>query len=126
MADLNAKLEDIVAGDNVEIVRGISEIAPGQAIIEAWMTFKEDHWDTAFVVQKHITTVDVPTEGVIYDTGDTDTVAHLRFNLQPSDTIEFSPFFEYVYDIQVLTDAGNYYTPETGTCIAVAGITLAD
>lgn len=125
MANLNGTITNVVSGDDFQVVRTIDNISVGQSIVEAWFTIKENNWDNVYIFQKHITTIDVSTQGVIWDTGDTDTIANLRFNLLATDTSDLRPFYQYVYDIQVKTNAGQLYTPEIGTFIPQASITEA-
>lgn len=123
MADLKAKITNVVVGDNFEVIRTIDNISVGQNIVEAWFTVRENHWDATSLFQKHITTTNVANQGHIYDDGTGDLVSNMQFNLQQSETLLLSPFFTYVYDLQVKTSAGFVYTPELGTLTANPSIT---
>jgi hypothetical protein len=122
MADLNARIDDLVVGDDYDIVRDIIDVPVSQNLAEAWLTIRENHWTTTVVIQKHIT-VDISGGGIIVDTGDGDTVGQIRFTLFGTDTILLHEFYEYSYDIQVKTNLGKIYTPESGILVAHASIT---
>lgn len=122
MADLNAKIDDIVAGDDYDIVRDVTNVPIGQFLVQAWLTIKENHWDASKIIQKVIT-ADISPSGIILDTGVGDTDAIIRFSLYASDTVNLHEFYEYQYDIQVKTDTGKIYTPESGTLVAHRSVT---
>lgn len=114
---LNGKIENIVQGDNIDIVRTIDTLPA--AITKAWFTVKTKSGlsaanDTGAVFQKTITTVNVPGTGVISDDGTGDGVAAVRFELVNADTVLLVNETTYRYDIQVLTSTGAIYTPELG------------
>ena len=125
MANLDEKIINVVSGDDFQVVRTIDNISVGQHLIEAWFTIKENKWDADYIFQKHITTIEAANQGVISDTGDTDQIANLQFNLIPANTLLLIPFYEYVYDIQVKTNVGYIYTPELGTFISQFSLTEA-
>lgn len=125
MANLTETINNVVSGDDFQIVREITNVNTGQHLTNAWLTIKENNWDSTYIIQKAITSSDVPLQGVISDTGDTDTVANVKFNLTADETILLKPFYSYVYDIQVKTNTDLIYTPEIGTITAQASITSA-
>lgn len=125
MANFKEIIDDVVVGDDFQVIRTIDNISVGQSLTEAWFTIKEYHWSSTYIFQKHITTSNVDAQGVISDTGDTDTIANLRFNLTAANTLLLSPFFSYTYDIQVKTNTGLLYTPEIGIFTPQASLTAA-
>lgn len=125
MANFNGLIEEVVVGDDFQVVRTIDNISVGQSLAEAWFTIKENNWSSSYIFQKHITTSNVEAQGVISDTGNTDTIANLHFNLTAEDTLLLKPFYGYAYDIQVKTNTGLLYTPEIGIFTPQAGLTAA-
>jgi len=127
MPAYNTTISGFVAGDDLDVVRVISNIPSGQYVSKAWFTVKKRYFDTdaQAIFQKIITASSVANQGVISDDGASDTVAGVLFVLGASDTVLLKPSAEYVYDIQVITSAGKLYTPETGVIVALPGITAA-
>lgn len=123
MSNLVGVIEEIVQGDDFDVIRTITNVATGQSLADAWLTVREDFW-TPVIFSKHITPT-LTTDGQITDTGSGDTVGGVRFRLSEADTGSLSPFFTYVYDIQVKLVNGSIYTPEVGTLTVVASITSA-
>lgn len=122
MADLNVTINDLVCGDDYDIIRDIINIPTGQSIAEAWLTVREEHWSTDAVFTKHITTT-ISGDGIIEDTGVGDTVGKVRFTLRADETVTLHEFFPYSYDIQLKTDLGKVYTPESGILTPFASVT---
>lgn len=124
MSTLDATITGYVAGDDLEIRRSVSGV--GEAVTDAWLTIKRyaGQPDSAAVMQKHVTTVDVEGTGQIEVAGDADTPAEIRFDLTPANTLALgvSP---WVFDIQVKSDSGKVYTPVKGTITLTAGVTEA-
>lgn len=121
MADLDVVITGVVAGDDYDLIRDISLIPVGQKLVSAVMTIKENHWDADSIIVKNITG-DISGGGIIEDDGEDDETARVRFTLLSSDTILLKPFYTYVYDIQVTTDAGKIHTPESGTLTPFSNI----
>lgn len=121
MADLQSRIENLVRGDDCDVIREIDNIPLGQTLTDAWLTIKEEFWDTDPILSKHVTTVS-STDGMIEDSG-ADTVGIIRFRLAKEDTATLYDFFEYVFDVQVKTSVGSIYTPEIGNLIVNADVT---
>jgi hypothetical protein len=102
MADLTAVIDSIVVGDDYDIIRDISTLPIGQGIAEAWLTIKENVWDTTTILSKHITGT-VSSGGIIEDDGLSDTIGRIRFTLLNSETVLLKEFYRYTYDIQIKT-----------------------
>ena len=112
MADLSSTIDNIVVGDDCEVIRQIENVPLGTTLIEAWLTVKEDYWQNTVIIGKHITTTG-DINGQIEDSGG-DTIGILRFRLSKDETILLHPHFEYDFDVQVKTSDGSIYTPESG------------
>jgi len=112
MADLENTIDDLVVGDDFDVIRDITIIPASQTITEAWMTVREESWSSSAVFTKHITPT-ISGDGLIEDTG-ADTVGRVIFTLLNTDTIELHEYFSYAYDIQIKTSAGKLYTLESG------------
>lgn len=112
MADLESRIDNIVVGDECDVIREIGNIPIGSALTDAWFTVRDNHWSTAAVLSKYIT-VAVSVNGRIEDTG-TDTVGIVRFRLTKEETVLLHEHFEYDFDVQVKTSDGSIYTPESG------------
>ncbi len=129
---------DIVEGDAIAIRRTInrtrSGMVSGTVLTKAWLTVKNNH-DQADpgLVQKAITTTDVPGTGQIEDDGTDDANPIVRFDLVNADTVQLIDAAdktagvpsEKVFDIQVLTDAGGPYTGERGSIWTHPEVTAA-
>lgn len=127
MADLNSTIDNIVQGDDCFVIRDISNIPAGQQLVDAWLSIKENHWDTSAVITKHITTVS-SADGHIVDSGQTDTLGLIQFKLASTDTTDLHAYYTYVFDIQVKTTGASgtsIFTPESGTLYVHPSITAA-
>lgn len=119
------EIKDFVAGDDLQITRTITNVPSGAALTKAWFTVKskQGDLDVDAIIQKEITTADVSGTGQITDDGSGDQSAAVRFDLVQADTLKLEGRAIYLYDIQVLTDGGAVYTPETGRITAKLGVT---
>lgn len=129
MPDFEGEIKDFVAGDDLQITRTISNISSGASLAKVWFTVKsrQEDADVDAIIQKEITTTDVPGTGQITNAGSgtpPDRIATVRFDLLPADTLKLEGRAIYLYDIQVLTDGGAVYTPETGRITAKLGVTI--
>jgi hypothetical protein len=122
MAVLNSTIENIVTGDDCDVIRQIENVPIGTTLIEAWLTIREDYWLTPVILAKHITPV-LSTDGRIEDTGADDTIGVLRFRLTKEETVLLHEHFEYDFDVQVKTSDGSIYTPESGKFTAHHSVT---
>jgi len=131
MPNLSARIEDFVEGDAFTIQRTIKRTASGLATgitaTKAWFTVKEalTDEDVAALVQKEITTGDVPGTGQIENDGTGDVNIVLRFDILTADTRAISTTERY-YDVQVLLSDSTLTTPEVGVIVAVDEVTLTD
>lgn len=125
MPTLDARIDNIVAGDDIQITRTITSIPSGAALTDAWFTVKEhpDDADSAAIIDKQITTADVPGTGQITDDGSGDQTGTVRFDLKDTDTALLIPGRDYYFDVQVKTDGGAIYTPTAGRIRTVPGVT---
>jgi hypothetical protein len=121
--NLNVAITGFVVGDNLEIRRSVSDLP--DSIDTAWLTAKvrAGQDDADAIVQKAITTADVPGVGQVENAGPgTDGV--LRFDLVPADTLAIGTR-RLVYDIQLALSNGSIYTVEMGTFQLTDQITRA-
>lgn len=126
MANLAAEISGVVEGDDYEITRTITGIPAGDSIAKAWLTMKASINDAdPGLFQKNITTIDVAGTGQVTDTGAGDGTGAVRFDLTPADTGSPVPGVAAVYDLQIRTVAGKYYTVEKGTFTTVQAVTDA-
>lgn len=127
MADLNSTIQNIVQGDDCYVIRDIENIPAGQQLTDAWLSIKENHWNTTAIITKHITTT-LSAEGHIVDAGLTDTVGTIQFRLASADTAGLHEFYQYTFDIQVKTSGGSgtsIFTPEYGLISVYPSVTAA-
>lgn len=113
MADLESVIDDVVQGDDCDIIRQVTNIPIGSSLTDAWLSIKENHWDTTAIITKHITTTP-SASGHIEDTGSGDTVGIVRFRLAKEETIILHEHFTYDFDVQVKNSNGGVSTPESG------------
>jgi hypothetical protein len=113
MAVLNKRLGiGRVAGDDLEIRVTITSLPA--TISTAWLTIKDEiaDLDAAALMQKEITSSDVPGTGQIEDTG-ADGTGILRFDLTNDDTALLATT-AYEYDVQILLSTTKLNTPQRG------------
>lgn len=124
MPTLDARIDNVVAGDDLEITRTITSVPSGATLTDAWLTVKEhpDDADSAAIIDKQITSADVAGTGQITDTG-ADGTGAVRFDLKDTDTALLVPGRDYYWDIQVKTSAAAIYTPTVGKIRTVQGRT---
>lgn len=109
------------AGDavrrRVTIDRTASGVPAGVTITKAWLTVKAAVADAdPGLVQKAITTSDVPGTGQIENDGTGDVDFVVRFDLTRADTLAIGTLAggKRYFDVQVLASDGNPYTAEIG------------
>lgn len=127
MPNLADTISGFVKGDDLDIIRTITNVPATQTIVEAWLTIRAVNLSTV-VLTKNITSVDVPGEGQITDTG-ADGEGAVKFQLTggtTGDTVDLTAETTYPFDIQIKTSAGKYYTPVKGTITATEEITRED
>lgn len=122
MPNLAAIIDGFVKGDDLDIIRTISNIPATQIIDDAFLTVRSTNLNTV-IFKKHITAVDVPGTGQITDTGG-DGEGAVKFQLTNADTVLLVVGTLFPYDIEIITDAGKRYTPEVGTISASLEVTL--
>lgn len=121
MPTYNSEIENFVVGDDLDIVRSISNIPTGQTVTEAVLTIKVFESGATALIEKTITAV-LSDDGLISDTGASG-IAEVTFTLTDTDTALLSPGNWHYFDIQVTTSAGKIYTPEKGKIKGEIGIT---
>ena len=122
MSDLAVQITGFVVGDDLEVRRTVTDLpAP---IESAWLTFKRypRQPDEEAILQKKITTVDVPGVGQIVVAGEPDVNGDLRFDLTPTDTMVLDTRLR-AYDIQIKLTTGKIYTIEKGTLQLTGDVT---
>lgn len=116
---------EIVRGNDFDVIRTITDVPEGTTLTKAWLTIKqyETQLDAEAVLQKVITSVLTPGVGQITDTG-ADETASVIFQLTNANTLLLTAYM-YFYDIKVLTASGVLRTVEKGTILPQNQITLA-
>jgi len=127
MPNLASTITGFVKGDDLDIVRTVTNIPAGQVLTEARLTVRSPDL-SAIIFSKVITSSLVAGAGQISDTG-ADGTGVLTFQLTggtAGNTVNLTPSTLFPFDIQLKTDANKHYTPEVGTISAVAEVTLVD
>jgi hypothetical protein len=127
MPNRNALISDLVIGDDYDIDRDITVIPVDAQLTTAWLTIKKslEDDDSDAVIQKTINPTGDTDVGQITDPGNSDGVGHVLFQLTHDETAALEADMAYYYDIQVRTDTGKIYTPESGWIIPLAQVTQA-
>lgn len=129
MPNFVGRITGFAVGDDLLIRRTIdraeSGIPTGVLITDAWFTVKSAiaDLDAAALVDKQITTSDVPGTGQIEDDGTADADPIVRFDLTDADTRLIGTAHRK-YDIQVKTALGGIYTGEKGETWGEGDVTL--
>lgn len=119
MTVTDGRIDDFVAGDDLEIERSISSIPDGVELSTAWFMVKRKFTDddTAALITKTITSSNTPDVGWIEDTG-LDGDGLIRFYITQDETAILTAFSEYQYSIKIKMDNDKVNTPERGVMIA--------
>jgi len=119
MTTTEGRIDDFVAGDDLEIERTISSIPSGILIQTAWFMVKRkfEDSDATALISKTITVINTASIGWIEDTG-ADGIGLIRFYITQTETALLTPFSEYQYSIKIKLDNGKVNTPERGVMIA--------
>jgi hypothetical protein len=125
MPNLSNKIEFIVRGNNYTHRVTVSNIPEGDGLTQAYLTVKEEFWDTdeAALFQKSVVALNSIGQGQIEDTGSASGIAIIRFDFLPVDTVKLHEFFSYVYDVKYITVSGKAETEEMGTIITKPRVT---
>ncbi|MGE0539749.1 MAG: hypothetical protein AB7R89_06185 [Dehalococcoidia bacterium] len=126
MPNLNLTIDDIVEGDDRVIRFGVTVDPEGDTLDEAIVTLKSSKADAdPGLVQKTISTSDVPGTGHIEDDGTSTGEAVVRVDLTPADMALPTPGTPVVFDVQVYTVGGYTNTPYMGEITTIQGVTDA-
>lgn len=119
----NGRIDDFVAGDDLEVERMITDIPEGITIVTAWLMVKRKYTDSddKAIISKTITSGNTAGIGWIENTG-TSGEGTLRFYLTPLETAILNPLSEYPYSIKIKLSNGIVNTPEVGVIIATPAI----
>lgn len=123
MPNYDAVINDVVLGNDIDVIRTVSPIPATQTVSEAWLRVMNPNGNSQ-LYQKHITPVLVPGEGQIEDIG-AGGVAICRFEMSATDTATLTGGESHPYGIQIKTSAGKIYEFEIGTIPAISQIVLA-
>lgn len=89
-------------------------VTASDPLTKAWMTFKASRSDPdPGILQKTITTADIPGTGRIENNGAATGIAVVRFDLWSSDTTGMSPR-DYWFDVKVMTVGTSLSYPFSG------------
>ena len=127
MANTVDLLNFAVAGNTYELDISDNQIPVGQAAVKVWFTVKASYKDAAIVLQKILTTVNVPGTGQITDDGNISHNLQIRVDFSAADTTLLNPYYNtpFVYDIKYKTGTGNLYTSDKGRIMASDAATTA-
>lgn len=104
----------MVRGDQFSIPRKVTGLSYGVTVTAALLTIKAALTNPdPGVIQKSITSSNVPGTGQVEDTGASG-IASLRFDLITTDTLAVTADLDYVFDIQVTLSTNDIFTLETG------------
>ena len=118
MPDYDARIDPMVRGNDLDVVRTVSVIPTGQTISDAWLRVNAPTGGTQ-LFEKHITSTLVAGEGQIEDTGAGDNIGVVRFEITATNSLlctggpADSPT-EHPYGIQVKTSGGKIFEFELG------------
>ncbi len=123
--NIDRTIRDVVKGDSFQVIRNISGVPDEETVNKAWFTVKRlgTEPDAEASLQKIVTTENFTDLGIIVNPSPLDGTAVVTFNVWPENWDDIDPDVLYKYDIQVLTSGGAIYTLETGTFMALSGIT---
>lgn len=121
MSDLTQQITDMVTGDDYDFDLLVTDIPVGQAVVSGWLTIKRysTDADADAVVQKNVGTT-LTSAGQITISG---VYTRVYISLSSADTRLLNSAGEYVYDVQIRTDAGKNKTIDGGTIVAIQDIT---
>ena len=127
MTILNTVITDFSVGDDVIVDRQFP-VAEATTVTTAWLMVKRryDLADSDAIIAKTITTVEDVDQGIISNDGTVDSEAIVRFYINADETVELTPYSEYVYSIKVLFNTGKVYTEELGKIIAYPAVKLGN
>jgi hypothetical protein len=115
----------VVAGDDLDVTRTVTNVPTGQTLSKAWLTLKSKLTDAdPGLLQKVIVPGAVGGQGQITDTGVSGT-GSLLFQLTGGNTLALPIGIDVKYDIKVLTSAGKIYTVEQGIYLSASRVTAA-
>lgn len=127
MTVIDGRIDDFVAGDDLEIERTITSIPDGIILDTAWFMVKRKFTDsdTDALIMKTITVTDTAEIGWIEDTG-VDGDGLIRFYITPDETAILTPLSEYQYSIKLKFDNDKLNTPERGVMVAEPAVKTGD
>lgn len=122
-------IEGYVSGDDLDIQRDVTNVAPTDPLTKAWFTVKRFYGDAEpGVLQKVITTAQVVGTGQITQDGSENNgngTASLLFELTAANTLALGTADTFHFDVQVKTAGGKLYTADTGRLELLAQVTEA-
>lgn len=119
-------IENMVAGDDFDIQRDISNVTVSDPIVKAWLTVKASlsDLDAAAALQKVITTALVVGTGHITQDGSEENgngTASVLFNITAANSAALGTSIRYFYDVQAKSSSGKIYTahdPDTDEVVS--------
>jgi len=125
--DLDAVIDDLVIGDDYDILRTVTEVPDSTSLDRGWISVKINRTDpdSAAIIFKEITVVEQSGIGQIIDEGSSDGTAMVLFQLTHAETLLLYEHIAYVYDIKVRTATNKIHTAESGLLYPVRGVTEA-
>jgi proline racemase len=127
MPEFNARLSNFATGNYLRLRWSVTGVPSGSAISS--VTFKvkttETDPDSALIISKTITTVNISGTGQIENTGATSGTGLVRVDLTSADTLLLTSGIRFVYWVDVSLSTGEISTLEAGVIFAQQGASHA-
>lgn len=127
--DLAAVIEQMIRGNDLDVIRTINGIPAGQTITDAWLTVQAPG-GLSQLFEKHITSTLVAGQGQIEDTGSGDTIGLVRFEVTAANSLLMTGGtadapIDNPYAIQVKTSGGKIEECEQGVFECIEQIVIS-
>jgi hypothetical protein len=127
--DLAAKIQQMIRGNDLDVIRTVSGIPTGQTITDGWLRVNVPASSTQ-LFEKHVTPTLVAGEGQVEDTGSGDGIGLIRFEVTAVNSLlmtggtALAPV-NHAYGVQVKTSGGKIYEFEQGVFECVEQVVVS-